>query len=462
MKKYETSVILGWPTELDIDNKAIKKTSHPLMQRKGRQDLSYAIHYKDDGHLVTFAPTGSGKGVSVIIPNLLHYSGPAIVIDPKGENFAVTARYRQEVLKQKILLLDPFEAIDNDLLKKFDVTRNCLNPFDLGMLNDRGSEEDSQMIANMLSGEGTLGNDPFWDLSARRLISGIIAHELDKSKKENRKPKFSYLMDILFGENAIYNMALIIDVGDPTPFVSSCINGGFLSFGDDKLRTSILATAQSYLSTLMSKSLIYWLDESNLDIGQIQNSDDYTLYIVIPPNKLDSHSNLLATWIGVLMLSIMERKTPPSKRTLFMLDECANLGSLDVLKKAVTLLRGYGLQVWMFFQDLAQMKYLYDSDYLTMVNNCGVLQAFGSGRLAAAQPLASLIGKFTSSELTKLDRTQQVVSISPGKTRMVNLARYYKDGAFSGRFDENPLIKKGVKSVNKGTPNFKRVRRRFI
>src|SRR6202035_101470 len=127
----------------------------------------------------------------------------------------------------------------------------------------------------------------------------------------------------------------------------------------------------------------------------IQQREDYTIYIVIPPTKLASHAFLLKAWVGVLMHSVMERKTLPSRRTLFILDECANLGEMDILKKAVTLLRGYGLQVWMFFQDLSQLEFLYEGDFKTIVNNCGVMQAFGVSRLSGASALASIIGEYS-------------------------------------------------------------------
>ena len=48
------------------------------------------------GHVLTVAPTGTGKGVGAVIPNLLTYEGSAIVLDIKGENYAVTARARAE------------------------------------------------------------------------------------------------------------------------------------------------------------------------------------------------------------------------------------------------------------------------------------------------------------------------------------------------------------------------------
>ncbi len=74
-----------------------------LVGRLGEQPL----RYQGDGHLVTIAPTRSGKGISAIIPNLLTYPGSVIVTDPKGENFAVTARRRQE-LGTQVVVFDPF------------------------------------------------------------------------------------------------------------------------------------------------------------------------------------------------------------------------------------------------------------------------------------------------------------------------------------------------------------------
>lgn len=48
--------------------------------------------FRQDGHILTCAPTGAGKGLGGVIPNLLDYPGSAFVLDFKGENYAVTSR----------------------------------------------------------------------------------------------------------------------------------------------------------------------------------------------------------------------------------------------------------------------------------------------------------------------------------------------------------------------------------
>jgi type IV secretion system protein VirD4 len=439
MKLSKTSILLGWPTRSEARRKANANKVSKLSQKRNQKDLAYALQYTGDGHLVSFAPTGSGKGVSSIIPNLLYYKGPVIVIDPKGENFAVTARFRKS-LGQSILLLDPFKAVDDNLIESHGLVRDRLNPLDLGLMPGASIENDAQMIADLLSGGGTFSTDPFWDICARKLLSGLVAHEMDVSLRENRAPSISTIVDILFADDAVYSLAVMLDTQAPSKFVSRCVASGFLGIAD-KTRDGVLVTAQSYLSLLASGDLLQHLENSTIDLASIQERDDYTLFIVIPPTKLESHSVLLRIWVSVLMHAIMERNSFPSKGTLFMLDECANLGRLDVLKKAVTLLRGYGLQAWMFFQDLSQMEELYGGDFLTMINNCGVLQTFGISRLSAARPLAEVIGEYKGEEILRLSTSQQILSMAQRRLKVSRRLKYYKDEAFEGRFDENPLIR---------------------
>jgi len=53
-----------------------------------------------------YAPTRTGKGVGVVIPNLLAWPGSVVVLDIKRENFAATAGFRAAA-GQTVLLFDP-------------------------------------------------------------------------------------------------------------------------------------------------------------------------------------------------------------------------------------------------------------------------------------------------------------------------------------------------------------------
>lgn len=72
--------------------------------RKGGQLLRYA----GQAHLLTIAPTRSGKGVGAIIPNLLTTDRSVLCVDPKGENARITAAGRARF--GPVYVLDPFEV----------------------------------------------------------------------------------------------------------------------------------------------------------------------------------------------------------------------------------------------------------------------------------------------------------------------------------------------------------------
>src|SRR5512147_874574 len=124
------------------------------------------ILYGEDRHLLTIAPTGAGKGRGVIIPNLLRFEGSAIVIDPKGETWHVTARRRKE-MGQEVRLLDPFGAVSR--------RTDSLNPFDLFDRPGALLDADSEMLASLLAGDVGFHKEPFWDNWGRSLMSGVIA-----------------------------------------------------------------------------------------------------------------------------------------------------------------------------------------------------------------------------------------------------------------------------------------------
>ena len=131
----------------------------------------------DEGHLVTFAPTGEGKGRSSIIPALLTFDGTAIVIDPKGEACAVTSAHRETL--GLVVRLDPYglttEAPDH------------LNPFDLVDATGASHSEAALSLASLLAPR-TFSDDPFWDNRATSIIAGVIAGLFATEPQETRHP----------------------------------------------------------------------------------------------------------------------------------------------------------------------------------------------------------------------------------------------------------------------------------
>ena len=159
----------------------------------------------------------------------------------------------------------------------------------------------------------------------------------------------------------------------------------------------------------------------------------------MPPEKLTSHRCLLRVWVGVLLTTIMRRKRIPKQRTLFVLDEAAQLGTFDPLVSATTLLRGFGLQLVMVWQDLAQIKSRYPADWATIVNNSAALLSFGFGHYHAAKEYAEVMG-LEPGQLASLKPEEAVLAIRGDGTRKISRANYLREPQFDGMFDPNPYF----------------------
>ncbi|MEC7743596.1 MAG: type IV secretory system conjugative DNA transfer family protein [Pseudomonadota bacterium] len=386
-------------------------------------ELLEPILHTGDGHLITLARTGAGKGVGCIIPALLRYPGPVIVIDPKGENYQVTARRRRE-MGQKVLLLDPFGVTGEE--------SGALNPLDL--IDPRSPEaidSAAQLAELIVTKQHKL--DPFWDSRAHSLITTMLLFIASARPPVLRNLQEMHYLLNQTSEDMDFTFKEILK--NPLPAVRQ--GGAIKSTAEAKVWASILSTAQSHTDFLRSAGAQATLGRSTIDLQAITSGDPISIYVVVPPEKLESHGKLLRLWIGVMMAAITQRSRRPDLPTLFILDEAAQLGPLKQLRQAITLLRGYGLRTWSFWQDLSQLQMLYPDDWKTMINNCEVLQAFGFANARVARDGAELTGYEDWRVLQDLEFPEMVLAIAGDKPVIARKPNYLEDPAFAGQFEDN-------------------------
>ncbi len=389
---------------------------------------SEPVLYTGDSHLITIAPTGAGKGRSVIIPNLLSYPGPIVVIDPKGENYAVTARRRKD-MGQKVIRIDPFGVIDND--------SDCFNPLDIFNLSNADVETDAQMLAELLSIDNRGEKEPFWDLSACGLLSGLIAYTV--TGKPHQERHLHTICQLLIGKNIDYKIAELLDnQGEKMNHMAFDELASYLGIPEKETRPCVLASAQSYIKAFLSNRVLHTLRKSSFLLNDIVEGKPLSIYLIIPPDKLKSHKALLKLWVGTLLKAIISRKSIPKQRTLFLLDECAQMGNFPFLETVITLCRGYGLQTWSFWQDIAQIEELYRTSYSTIINNCAVLQIFGAKNYLVAKDFAEIVGADTDA-IREVNPKEQVLVINGAEPIRCRRFDYLKDVQFQGLYDQNPF-----------------------
>ena len=371
---------------------------------------------------MTIAPTGSGKGRSVIIPTLLSYPGPVIVVDPKGENYQVTARRRLE-MGQQVFVLDPFMVTG--------ARRHSFNVLDQIELHRPVAYDQAIAMAELLVPRRPV-YDPFWEDSARSLVAGLLLWVA-----EDRLPEQSNLMEVI---DLVYRSDLNAELGRMRMSRIGQVRqlaSGFRET-DSRVMATILSTARAAVSMFNGNCFADMSERSDIPLEGLVRGDPMSIYLVLPPDKLDSHGRLIRLWVGCLMDQICQRRHRVETPTLFMLDEAAQLGTLGQLRRAITLMRGYGVRTWSFWQDLSQLQSLYP-DWETLYNNTRYVQTFGATTHLLGKKLRALLNLPEDVDPAGLAPDQLVLAEAGRAPRLAVKPDYLHDAVFRGLYDDNPL-----------------------
>lgn len=354
-------------------------------------EQSYPLHYTGDRHLLTVAPTRSGKGVAAIVPNLLTYEGSAIVIDPKGENARITAARRGQGdaakgipgMDQTVHVVDPWG------MTGLPVAR--FNPMDWLRPEDEDINENAMMLADsIVTRRGS--NDPFWDEEAKALLMGLLLYvALDEREQENRT--LGRVRDIVsMGKDALTEVLLQM-VENENPIV--CSTAERTMSKEEKLRSNVLASLQSHTHFLDSPRIRTSLEHSDFRFEDLKTSK-MTVYLVLPADRLETFGRWLRLLIQqAITVNARNIEVKPDKPILFLLDEMAALGRLTMVEQAYGLMAGFGMQLWGIVQDLSQLERIYEKGWETFIGNSGVLQYFGSRDHKTAEYFSKLCGVTT-------------------------------------------------------------------
>ena len=234
---------------------------------------------------------------------------------------------------------------------------------------------------------------------------------------------------MLTNEDAAYSLAVLMD--DKEKLRDRAARAAFSSFlqlPDTTTRPSVLGTALTHLRLFDSELVRKVTAPSTIDIDALIAGAPMSLYIIVPPSRLTAYRPLLRLWLSGLILTLTQRKSPPKERTLMLCDEVGNLGKIEALITAATLMRSWGLTLWTFWQNVAEL-HIYGTQANTLVDNAGVIQVFGARNYRMAQDLANILGGVSADEILNMRKDQQILLIE-GKLIRCRQARYYSDQLF--------------------------------
>jgi len=335
------------------------------------------IRFNRPGHLLTFAPTRSGKGVGAVIPNLLDHPGSVVVTDIKGENYHITADYRRSL--GRVAAFAPFDP---------DIDSAFYNPIDFIRAGSANDVDDARLIAEMIVAPD--GQEPnHWEREARVLVMGLmlfIATDLPPHRRNLREAR-GLLMRDQAGFDAVINA-----MRQSEHSVVCRVAEGF-SQKEDKERSAVISTAQGCTEVFESPQLGTLTAKSTFRMEDLKNGV-LSLYIIIPPEYVTVYRSFLRLMIGLATAAMSRNGKLPNHNVLFLLDELPALGHMRPIEDGIGYLAGYGASLWLFVQDLDQLSQTYKK-WRSLIANCAVRQAFNVQDPDTAKILSGMLGQRT-------------------------------------------------------------------
>lgn len=461
-----------WATHKDIRDAGLLVDGGIAIGRVGRHDLRH------DGpeHVMAFAPTRSGKGVGLVVPTLLSWTGSTVVHDIKGENWQLTAGWRSRF--SHCLQFNPTNARSARYNPLLEVRRGI------------NEVRDVQNIADILvDPEGALERRNHWEKTSHALLVGAILHVLYAEEEKTLARVATFLSDPQRSFAAtLRRMMATNHVGTADaplvhPVVASAARE--LLNKSENERSGVLSTAMSFLGLYRDPTVAAVTAASDWRIADlVEARHPVSLYLVVPPSDISRTKPLVRLILNQIGRRLTEELHVPGggeetgnrrHRLLMMLDEFPALGRLDFFETSLAFLAGYGVRAFLIAQSLNQIEKAY-GEHNAILDNCHVRIAFATNDERTAKRISDALGTateqrsmrnyaghrlapwlahvmvsrqetaralLTPGEVMQLAPTDELVLVSGSPPIRARKLRYYADRRFAARVLPPPSLDAG-------------------
>lgn len=410
------------------------------------------------GHHAAIAGTRAGKGVSVVIPAIIDHDGPVAVLDIKGENFAVTRRYRRS-LGRHVAVLNPFSVIEP--------FKDRFNPMDY--IRPDHLVRDIEVIAEGLVRPES-GNGSHFAEMAKSMIAAVL--EIIVQNYPIQERNLVTAMDLIFWsdfDKALGEWASSPEIFGHRPAAAAAT---FLAAGENE-RGAIKTTIKKAFDWARSDEMRKFLIASTCDLERLF-AGKTDLFIVVPLDQVDAQAVFLRLVTNIIlgMAVRLEGTKKPKKNVLLVLDEFVRLGRMEKLINIANVAAGCGIEALFITQDKGQIESVYGKgDTASILGSCVTTRIFGLGRaeFETANWAANALGdqtvltrtkqtaaKFGESRKTstaeqrqKLMTADQILEMKTGKMLLLAGSKppalidgiiSHRHPAFRGKLDRNPML----------------------
>ena len=403
---FPLGALLSWLGGADRELHGSARFASPAdVRRSGLTGKIGIIVGKMDDHFLQFpgqqfvllaAPTRSGKGVSVVVPNLLNWSHSAVVLDIKLENFLLTSKFRASH-GQDVYLFNPYAE---------DGRTHRWNPLDAISRDPNIRVGDLLAMAGMLYPASAGDKDAFWSDTAKNLFLGLALMVMET-------PNVTLTMGEILRQSSGKGRGLKEYLADEInaraareqAFSGDCLEAlnRFMSATDNTLANiinSFTAPLVAFANPLVDAATA----ASDFDMAKVRDQK-MTIYIGIQPNRLADAALLLNLFFSQLIH--VNTKALPAKGLhdipcLLILDEFPALGKIRIMTSANAFIAGYGLRLLTIVQSVAQLETVYGpKEARTLITNHAMQILFTPREQADANSYSEMLGYYTVKSTSK-------------------------------------------------------------
>lgn len=369
-----------WADEETIRKAKLRAKKGILLGRTGVRNYLIADDFQ---HVLLFAPTGSGKGVGFVIPNLLFWEESVVCHDIKMENYELTSGYRNKKFGQDCYVWNP--ADPNGI-------SHCYNPLD--WLSDKPGQlvDDVQKICNLI-----LPEQEFWQNEARSLLLGVILYLVAVPEKIT---SFGEVVRTMRSDDVVYNLAVVLDtIGGKIHPVAYMNIAAFLQKAD-KERSGVVSTMNSGLELWANPLIDTTTATSDFDLQTLKKKKQ-TVFVGVTPDNLQRLEPLLKVFYQQATDFLTRHMPKPDEPhgVMFLLDEFPSLGEMPQFQIGIAYFRGYRVKLFLIVQDTQQLKGIYEEAGMnSFLSNSYYRVTFSANNVETANMISQLVGNKTVSQ----------------------------------------------------------------